>query len=291
MSMKAPMNVWLALTALLLPLTGSACERELKACQREIITLISYRAEAISAAFGNFYGGRAEPLQIKFPKLKDPMQKQLHGGISCDASNRTLWISRAVVGMAVPNPMSSAMYYWPFYQRAQLRRDFPVVEVVDNALWGAFLRDAANAQGLTWPHEGCNSGVIRERLPCEMLTSGLARFVKAVSEPIFNENRLDRIWPESLTAFDRHVSGANDREYREVERLGGLMLVRPLIKEFGVLPTFAYVARTPFVVEDDNVHTSALKYQERARQELGQGDPRPSANTVITKVQPPPLLD
>ena len=286
--MKAPMNVWLAAAALLLPLTASACEREVRACQREIITLISYRAEAISAAFGNFDRGRAEPLQIKFPKLKDPMQKQLHGGISYDASNRTLWISRAVVGMEIPNPMSAAMYYWPFYQREQLRRDFPVVEVIDNALWGAFLRDAANAQGLSWPHEACNSGVIRERLPCEMLTTGLAHFVKLVNGPMFNENRLDRLWPENLTAFDRHVSGANDREYQQVERLGGLLLVRPLVKEFGVLPTFAYVARTPFVVEDDNVHTSALKYQERARQELGKLDVRPSGSTAITKVQPPP---
>jgi len=195
--MKGPMNVWLAAAALLLPLTGSACERELKTCQREIITLISYRAEAIAAAFGSYYGGGADPLQIKFPKLKDPMQKQLHGGISYDASTRTFWISRAVVGMEVPNPMSSTLYYWPFYQRAQLRRDFPIVEVIDNALWGAFLHDAAKAQGLAWPHEACNSGVIRERLPCEMLTTGLARFVKVVSEPIFNENRLDRLWPEN----------------------------------------------------------------------------------------------
>lgn len=270
--MKLPIKLLLA-TVVLLPLTSGACEKEIRSCQRDISTLITYRAEAIAAAFGEFYGSSGQSLQIKFPRLKDPEQKQLAGGISYDPAERTLWISRTVVGMAIPNPLRSALYYWPFYQREQLRRDFPVVEVIDNALWGAFLRNAANAQGLPWPHAACNSVVVRERLPCEMLTSGIARFVKVLREPVFNENRLDLIWPENLAEFDQNVSGYGDREYVQVQRFGGLMLVRPLIKEFGVLAAFDYVARTPFVVEDDNVRTSALRYQERARQALS-----PSSN-------------
>ncbi len=287
--MKFPIKLLVA-TVVLLPLTSVACEKEIRSCQRDISTLIAYRAEAIAAAFGEFYGGRGDSMQIKFPRLKDPEQKQLAGGISYDPAERTLWISRTVVGMAIPNPLRSTLYYWPFYQREQLRRDFPVVEVVDNALWGAFLRNAANAQGLPWPHAACNSVVVRERLPCEMLTSGIARFVKVLHEPVFNENRLDLIWPENLAEFDQKVSGYGDREYVQAQRLGGLMLVRPLIKEFGVLAAFDYVARTPFVVEEDNVRTSALRYQERARQALSQSDLRPFG-TAAAKVQPTPPRD
>ena len=43
------------------------------------------------------------------------------------------------------------------------------------------------------------------------------------------------------------------------------LLVGPLIREFGVPRVFAYVARTPFRIENDNVRVSALRYQERAR--------------------------
>lgn len=285
------MKSLLAATALLLPLTGMACERELRACQKEISTLISYRAEAIAGAFGSYYGGRAAAMQIRFPKRDEAANKRLAGGISYDPVEHTFWISRSVVNMAVPNPMRAALYYWPFYQREQLRRDFPVIELVDNALWAAFLRDSANASGLQWPHPECSSPVVSERLPCEMLTTGLARFVKVLSEPIFNENRLDRLWPENLAAFDRRVSGYTDREYLEVQRLGGLLLVRPLVKEFGVLPAFAYVARTPFVVENDNVRTSALRYQERARQELSQFELHPPGSSAAAKVLPVPPVN
>ena len=260
----------------------------MRACQKEISSLITYRAEAIAAAFGSFYGGApsaADPLS----ETGDPENKRLAGGISYDAADHTFWISRRVVDMAMPNPMSATLYYWPFYQREQLRRDFPVVE-------SSTTRCGLRSCGIR-PHDGLHGrtrGAARRgprALAMRNADDGLARFVKVLGEPIFNENRLDRLWPENFAAFDRRVSGYDDREYLEVQRLGGLLLVRPLIKEFGVLPAFAYVARTPFVVEDDNVRLSALRYQERARQALSQFEARPSSGTAAAKVQPVPPID
>jgi hypothetical protein len=274
----------MAATILLFPLACKACERDIsRACQRAVATLIAYRAEAIAGAFGNFDNGGTAALQIRFASREDSERLRLARGISYDADNRTFWISRTVVDMALPNPLRSALYYWPFYQHENLRREFPIVEAVDNALWAAFLRDSAATQGLAWPHLACSSTVIQERLPCDMLRTGIARFVKVLRDPIINENRLDLIWPEDFAAFGRKVAGYGDREYLEVQRLGGLLLVRPLIREFGVLPTFAYVARNPFLVEDDNMRTSALRYQERAREALSQSElPRFTGTTAAS---------
>ena len=46
------------------------------------------------------------------------------------------------------------------------------------------------------------------------------------------------------------------------------MLLRPLFSEFGVGNALAYVAQTPFVLENDNMRASAQRYQERARETL-----------------------
>ncbi len=62
-----------------------------------------------------------------------------------------------------------------------------------------------------------------------------------------------------------------DQEYQDVQRYGGIMLIKPLIEEFGVPRTLAYVAQTPFRVEDSNLREAALQYQERARESLSIG--------------------
>jgi len=60
-----------------------------------------------------------------------------------------------------------------------------------------------------------------------------------------------------------------DQEYQDVQRYGGIMLIKPLIDEFGVPRTLAYIAQTPFRVdENDNLRQAALHYQERARESL-----------------------
>ncbi|MET0987760.1 MAG: hypothetical protein ABW034_20375 [Steroidobacteraceae bacterium] len=61
---------------------------------------------------------------------------------------------------------------------------------------------------------------------------------------LFNENRLDLIWPEDFTEFQRTV-WLQDPQYADVRRYGGILLVKPLIAQFGVPRALAYVAQTP----------------------------------------------
>jgi hypothetical protein len=53
-----------------------------------------------------------------------------------------------------------------------------------------------------------------------------------------------------------------------VQRYGGILLIGPLIDQFGVPKALAYIAQTPFHVEDNNMRLSAQRYQERARKVL-----------------------
>jgi len=70
-----------------------------------------------------------------------------------------------------------------------------------------------------------------------------------------------------------------------VQRYGGIMLIKPLIDEFGVPRTLAYVAQTPFRVEENNLREAALHYQERARESLSIAMP------VSPTVASAPILD
>jgi hypothetical protein len=53
-----------------------------------------------------------------------------------------------------------------------------------------------------------------------------------------------------------------------VQRYGGILLIGPLIDQFGVPRALAYIAQTPFLIEDNNLRLSAQRYQEKARQTL-----------------------
>jgi hypothetical protein len=85
---------------------------------------------------------------------------------------------------------------------------------------------------------------------------------------MFNENRIDRVWPEDFAGFVERNWRRGESEYRDVQRYGGLLLVRPLIGEFGVPRALAYLAQTPFRIEDNNLRVSAQRYQDRARDAL-----------------------
>ena len=152
--------------------------------------------------------------------------------------------------------------------RRKYRSAFPVVETVDQLIWTAYLQEAAKSRGLSWPHKDCDSHDLGQRLPCEMLVEGVNEHLKEVRTPIFNANRLDMIWPENFAAFRRGLWDDGDRTYLDVQRFGGILLIRPLINEFGVPRALAYIAQTPFQIEDNNLRLSAQRYQERARQTL-----------------------
>jgi hypothetical protein len=101
-----------------------------------------------------------------------------------------------------------------------------------------------------------------------MLVEGINEHLKELRKPIFNANRLDLIWPEDFAGFRRSLWRKGDQGYLDVQRLGGILLIRPLIDRFGVPRALAYIAQTPFHVEDNNMRVSAQRYQERAKEVL-----------------------
>ena len=261
-------KLWIALTMTLLPLTGMACESSgRRLCEKNFAALVSYRTEAIDYAFGNVFGAMPAQINIKFVKSDDPEYDSLNGGIVYDRDRQTLLFPRRVLMSKMPNPLRWAAYYWPVYENEHQREEFSVIELVDNALWSAFLQEAAKAHGLSWPHKECASVEVGKRLPCEMLAGGIAQHLKEKRQRIFNSNRIDRVWPEDFASFQKRV-WRDDLEYTEVMRYGGMLLIRPLFTEFGVPRTLTYIAQTPFRVEDGNLRASAIKYQEQARNAL-----------------------
>ena len=127
-------------------------------------------------------------------------------------------------GRKTPNPLRWASYYWPYYQNERHQIEFPIIEQIDNLLWNAYLQEAAYTRGLSWPHKECISSDVGKRLPCEMLIKGVAEHVKTLRRPMFNENRIDRIWPENFAEFERRVWRTSDQEYLDVQRYGGILL-------------------------------------------------------------------
>jgi hypothetical protein len=264
---------------LLIPLLGSACESgDRRRCKEEFSMLVSYRTEAMETAFGAMFGALPERIQIKFVSTKDAEYELYGGDVAYDRENRTIIFPRRVLGSKTPNPLRWAAYYWPFYENEQYRQTFPVIETIDNVLLSAYMQEAANLRGLPWPHKGCSSLDLAKRLPCEMLVQGIAEHLTAIRSPLFNSNRLDRIWPDDFSTFRRRAWRHGDQEYVDVQKYGGILLIKPLVAEFGVPRTLEYVAQTPFQVEDNNLRVSALHYQELARQTL---------TTSVARVTPP----
>jgi hypothetical protein len=267
------MKQWILCASLLLPTVGLACDYERRRCEQQLLELLSYRAQAIQGAFGDLGLALPTQLQIKFVKSKDPEHRLLGGSIVYQPESKQLLLPRSVMNARLPNSLRHTAYYWPFYQNQALRQDFPVVEAIDDALWSVFLQEAARSSGNTWPHSNCNAIDIGKRLPCRMLLPAAARLVKVRGEMFFNENRIDRIWPDDIAALDERNFRQNDPDYADVLRFGGILLLRPLVAEFGVPRVLAYVARTPLLIEDDNLRISALRYQELARGVLGMRKP------------------
>lgn len=130
----------------LFPIVRLACDStDRRVCQEQIVALVSYRTEAIGNAFGDLSALLPAHVQIRFVAAKDPEYAQLTGGVAYDSERHTLLLERAVLGATLPNPLRWAASYWPIYQVAQYRQMFPVVETIDNALWSAYLQEAAKS--------------------------------------------------------------------------------------------------------------------------------------------------
>lgn len=237
-------------------------------CQKKFLALLSLRFDAVQTAFGDMSMALPADLQVRFVSSSDPDYRWARGSIFYDAERQLLLIPRSITRAKTPAPLRLAAYYWPFYLNSELREAFPVVEDIDNAIWGAFLHGAARTNGQSWPHSNCHAADINKRLPCRMLLTAAARLVKTDREPFFNENRLDRIWPDDIASFERRNYGVEHAAYADVVRFGGFPLLRPLIAEFGLPRVLAHVAQHPLVVDDNSLRTSALRYRDLARSSL-----------------------
>ncbi len=254
--------------ATLLPVFAFACEGGWHKCEEEFGQLVSYRAEAIERAFGDFRPVMPKRMTIKYVKRGDAEYELYSRRVAYDLAQEALVVPRYMTSSRIPNPVRATVNYWPFYQNELYRETFPLVLAVDNALWGAYLQEAAQEKGLTWPHANCSSLDIGRRLPCEMLVEGIAAQLTSLRDPLFNTNRLDRIWPSDFQRFRDRVWRRDDRRYLEVQRYGGLMLVKPLIDRYGAPSALYYFAQTPFEMHGDDLRRSALRYQESAREWL-----------------------
>ena len=276
---------WILLaTWLLCPLTGLACDSSDRyQCKDAISRLVGYRSEAMEYAFGDVFSALPREIEIRFVRSSDDQYRRFTGRVAYDATQRVLVVPQRFLNAQLPTPLRWAASYWPYYRNPQYQELFPLIAAVDNALWGAVLQESAREQGLTWPHAGCGSIDMGKRLPCEMLIAGVAAALTGNQSTIFNTNVMDRIWPEHFGDFAER-SWRNERAYFEVQRYGGIMLLRPLFSEFGAPSTLAYVAQTPFMVEDGNMRASALRYQARAREAL---QSRPAIQTTGEPVSVP----
>jgi hypothetical protein len=263
-------RLWIACASMLFPLLGMACEGNRNRCQKQFSTLVAYRAQAIESAFGDLFGTLPSHVKIKFVSSRDPEYKRFGGEEAYDHERQEMIIPRRMLSGRTPVPTRWAKRYWPYYESAYNRSEYPIIETIDNLWWSAYLQEAAQERGLSWPDKDCESADVGKRLPCEMVASGVTHMVKDVRGPIFNSNRVDRIWPDDFSEFRKRV-WRGGQEYTDVQRYGGIMLVQPLADEFGVARTLMYLAQTPFRIENDNLHTSALRYQQQARAELGAG--------------------
>lgn len=255
--------------AMLAPTLGLACEHaDRRHCKDRLGELVTYRTTAMERAFGEFAPVMPEKIDIKFVGPNDAEYRRYARQVAYDLAQETMIIPRHLLSTRVPKPLRASGSYWPFYQNELYRETFPVILAVDNALWGAYLQEAAQDRGLTWPHASCGSVQLAERLPCEMLVEGVAAHLTTGRTPMFNVNRLDRIWPQDFEAFSQRVWRKDDSRYIDVQRYGGWMLLKPLFDEFGVPRALVYIAQTPFELQDNDMNASALSYQERAREWL-----------------------
>jgi hypothetical protein len=236
--------------------------------QRQFARLVSSRFEAIETAFGPLSGTLGTRVQLVFKRDNEHEPGELVYASAYDPQRNALVFSSRVLYQAFPSAEAAVLQYWPFYENEVLQSEFPIVGLIDAALWDAFLQESAISSGQTWPPADCRSPQVEKKLPCAMTVRAAFDYIRQLRQPLFNENRLDRILPENYTDFCTQSMRTTSREYQDVERYGGILLLKPLIVEFGIPRTLAYAARTPFSIQGNNMRTSVQKYQERARAAL-----------------------
>jgi hypothetical protein len=250
---------------LLLPAVGWTCDTlsSDRECNRRLSALVAHRLEAIRTAFGDLEP--IMPVRIDVKVLQpgaatDPNSKDF----LYDSEKDALYFARRISKQTIPTAMGPVREYWAIYQNEELRKEYGMVESVDNALWNVYLKEAASRNGQQWPHSACEAREFAERLPCEMLQVGAAEYINRERQRLFNTNLLGAIWPEDYERFCEKVWHRDDEPSKAVRLYGGQLLLQPLVRKFGIARALAYAAQTPFTVEGNNMRTSALRYQEQA---------------------------
>jgi hypothetical protein len=232
--------------------------------ERDFADLIAVRAQAVDTALGPLLDGACTGIRIEFARPSQetyPRTARAH----YDPQQHVLTFRRGLVDYVDYDLTPWAKSYWPYYQDETWRTVMPVIGAIDEALWTAHLQEAAHQRGLTWPHSECAALDFPNRLGCQMLMAGASASLRPPQPQIFNMNRIDLLWPEQIE------DARDDDAYRDVRRLGGLLLLRPLVARFGVSRVFRYIAQHPFHIENDNVRASALRYQDQAHRTLESG--------------------
>jgi hypothetical protein len=245
-----------------------ACDMSAGRCREadeNLAALVNYRSQAIETTFGAYAAPMPDEVRIEFANADDERFRSGLTPVALDIQQGTMTFTRGAVSAKLPNPLTWAKSYWPYYNNPLYTNAFPIIASIDSAIWNAYMREAARQRGLPWPHTQCGSIDLGKRLPCEMIVEGVLGFITSSRDVLFNENRIDQIWPHDLSDFRHRLWRHDDREYSEVRHLGGLLLLRPLIDEFGVQRSFVYVAQHPFDLYNEDLHASAIAYQERAR--------------------------
>lgn len=233
--------------------------------QQQLVSLVQTRLAAISDAFPTLLERTNVEVHVLFGSTRKNEDPPL---AHYDAVLNTLTFQRAVLGYVTDYSISAVSEYWTYYEREDIHSGYPIVEVIDDVLWKALLQEIAQQNELTWPPPGCQSLDLAQRLGCQMSVSGIQSFVRSRRTRIFNENRLDRLWPSDLTELESRGWQRKDREYQQVKELGGIELIKPLVQEFGAPRILAYIAQTPFVIQENDLFKSATQYQKRAREAL-----------------------
>jgi hypothetical protein len=234
--------------------------------ERRFTELVLTRAQAISQALGPLLEDSGADVYIEFARPSQANYPQ-DGPAQYDPERHVLTFRRSLIDALDYDASYWARSYWPYYQQAELRATMPLIEVIDDALWLTHMQEAAHRKGLSWPHAGCASTSLAERLGCEMLLTAAHASVRSPQGLMFNTNRVDILWPDDLHEL-RSRAWRHDGVYREVQQLGGLLLVRPLVARFGAPRVLEYIAQTPFHIDGDNVRASAVSYQAEARRAL-----------------------
>jgi hypothetical protein len=256
--------VMLSLT-LLLPAVSWSCDALTsdRECNRRLAGMVAYRTEAMRAAFGDLEPIMPTDIEVKVLQPGAPTDPHSND-FFYDPKEHTLYFARRISKQTIPTGSGPVREYWAIYQNEDLRKEYALVETIDNALWNIYLKEAASRNGQQWPHPACEAPEFAERLPCQMLQTGAAEYINRERQRLFNANRIESIWPEDFQGFCAKVWHRNDQPSNAVKLYGGQLLLQPLVRKFGIARALAYAAQTPFKVEDNNMRTSALHYQEQA---------------------------